>query len=343
MVIDVRRRAVGVFPHHRNAEQALHELKNSGFPMERVSVIAKDANHTRDLAGTEVKEKVGNKADEGAKVGALSGGALGGLTGLLIGLGSLAIPGVGPIMLAGATATALATTLAGAGIGAAAGGLIGALIGLGIPEERARVYNERVQRGDYLIIIDGTEAEIERARAILHRWGIEEFEVYDAPGSQQVASDVVHSDVHHQRHAIGYFSLLHDAEAAINELRNVGFPLSQISLINRERPQRSSFAGVHVSDRFDPITLGLPDQRSQFYHQRIHLGDYIVIVSGTKAEIHQAEAILKRSGIHDFALLDGHDLARPTLETPVKTTETVPTNYTNEPSVVIIDRREGVI
>jgi len=54
---------------------------------------------------------VGNKADE-ALAGAVTGGA-GGLTGLLVGLGALAIPGMGPVMLAGATATALATALSG--------------------------------------------------------------------------------------------------------------------------------------------------------------------------------------------------------------------------------------
>ncbi|WP_016949848.1 general stress protein [Anabaena sp. PCC 7108] len=180
MVIGVNRRAVGVFSHRRDAEQALHDLKNSGFPMEKVSIIAKDRDNKEDIAGTQVTEKVGDKSEEGAKVGGISGGTVGGLTGLLIGLGTLAIPGVGPIMLAGGVATALATTVAGAGIGAVAGSLIGGLIGLGIPEERARIYNERVEQGAYLVIIDGTDAELTRVREILHNRGVEDFEVYDA-------------------------------------------------------------------------------------------------------------------------------------------------------------------
>jgi uncharacterized membrane protein len=72
---------------------------------------------------------------------------------------------VGPVILAGEVATALATTLAGTAIGAAAGGLLGALIGLGIPEERAKVYSDRVSRGDYLVIIKGTDKEIAKAEA----------------------------------------------------------------------------------------------------------------------------------------------------------------------------------
>ncbi|MBK1987820.1 histidine kinase [Sphaerospermopsis aphanizomenoides BCCUSP55] len=307
MVIDRHRRALGVFPARRDAEQALHELKNSGFPMERVSVIARN-DDGQEIAGTPVREKVGDKADEGAKTGAISGGVLGGLTGLLVGLGTLALPGIGPIMLAGATATALATTLAGAGIGAVTGGLIGALIGLGIPEERARIYHERVERGEYLVIIDGTDAEIAKAREILHRWRIEEFEIYDHPENKQTTPEVIHQDVTVNKYAIGYLTMLQDAEAAINDLRNAGFPLNQIYLIHRERPQRNAFGGIHVRDSIAPAVLNLPPNRTQFYNDCIHQGNYIVIVTGNDAEIHQAAAILSRHHIKQWEVYEknGH-------------------------------------
>jgi uncharacterized membrane protein len=175
MALGDRKRAVGVFTTRQEAEYALNELRDSGFPMDRVSVVAKDVDGRDEVAG------VGNKADEGAAKGALTGGVLGGLTGLLVGLGALAIPGIGPVMLAGAAATAIATTLSGTAIGAATGGLIGALIGLGIPEERARVYNDRVARGEYLVMVDGDTDDIHRAQAILSRRGIQEWGIYDAP------------------------------------------------------------------------------------------------------------------------------------------------------------------
>ena len=177
MALGQHKRAVGVFSSRQDAESAIHELKRSGFPTNNVSVIARDADRQGDIAGVDVTER-GNKADEGATAGALTGGTLGGLTGLLVGLGSLAIPGVGPVILAGEVATAIATTLAGGAIGAAAGGLLGALIGLGIPEERARVYNDRVSRGDYLLIVSGSDEQIARAEAILNHRGIEEFGIY---------------------------------------------------------------------------------------------------------------------------------------------------------------------
>ncbi len=178
MLLNEDRRAVGIFSNLQDVEQALHELRDSGFPMEKVSVISQNADRVDEIADVEVRSDVDTKSDEGAKAGAVSGGTVGGLAGLLVGLGVLAIPGVGPIMLAGAAATTIATTLAGAGIGAAAGGLVGALVGLGIPEERAKVYNDRVSRGEYLIIIDGTDAEINAAGAILSRRGISEWDTF---------------------------------------------------------------------------------------------------------------------------------------------------------------------
>jgi len=245
MVTSVRKRAIGVFSRRSDVEQALHKLQQSGFPMDRVSVIAQNTDGNQNIAGAEVKEQVGDKADEGATVGAVSGGVLGGLTGLLVGLGTLAIPGIGPIMLAGATATALATTVAGAGIGAAAGSLVGALIGLGIPEERAKVYNQRVQQGHYLVVVDGTDAEIERARAIFSRFGIEEFDVYDQPRGSDVPDNYVTpvatapgvaSTVHSSRirRAIGVFSDSRDLEVALTDLRNAGFPMDRVSIIAKD-------------------------------------------------------------------------------------------------------------
>ena len=186
------KRAAGLFYSRDEAEEAVRALKDAGYDMDRVSVIAKDADK---IGGHDTTQEVGNKADEGAATGAVTGGALGGITGLLVGLGALAIPGIGPILLAGAEATAIATTLAGAGIGAAAGGLIGALIGLGIPEEKARIYNDRVKGGSFLVIVNGTAAEIARAESIMHTHGVEEFGIYDVPGATPTAVTDVDDDI----------------------------------------------------------------------------------------------------------------------------------------------------
>ncbi len=186
------KRAAGLYYSRDEAEAAVRALKEAGYDMDQVSVIAKDADK---VAGHDTTKEVGNKADEGAAAGALTGGALGGITGLLIGLGTLAIPGIGPILLAGAEATAIATTLAGAGIGAAAGGLIGALIGLGIPEEKAKIYSDRVGSGSFLVMVTGTAYAIDRAATIMRQHGVEEFDIYDMPGATPTAVHDVDDDL----------------------------------------------------------------------------------------------------------------------------------------------------
>ena len=99
------KRAVGVFSSHQAAENALQALRDSGFVMNHVSIVAKDANsqgNSNRIGDTRVQDlDEATHIDEGAKTGATAGGTVGGLTGLLVGLGTLAIPGVGPIMLAG--------------------------------------------------------------------------------------------------------------------------------------------------------------------------------------------------------------------------------------------------
>ncbi|KOP24423.1 signal transduction histidine kinase LytS [Hapalosiphon sp. MRB220] len=189
MVIQQHKRAVGTFPNRRTAEDALNKLRDSGFSMNRVSVLAKDTDRNEQIGGANVrdqsdmKDRGDNEAQEGAGIGAVTGTVLGGIGGLLVGLEALIVPGVGPFLAAGT----IATTLAGAGIGAAAGGIVGAMTGLGIPEEEARAYSERVSQGEFLVIVDGNEREIERAASILRNQDIRNWAVYDVSSDMDAA------------------------------------------------------------------------------------------------------------------------------------------------------------
>jgi hypothetical protein len=182
--------------------------------MDRVSLIAKHSDANDRIAGVEMQSDRGNKADEGAKAGAVTGGALGGLGGLLIGLGTLAIPGVGPVILGGAAATALATALSGGAIGAVAGGVTGALVGLGIPEDRAKVYNERLAKGDYLVMVDGSDAETHQAESILRRHSIHEWGIFDATDAD--ATRHSHGSVEHRHTAPDIEPIHRDRDARID-------------------------------------------------------------------------------------------------------------------------------
>jgi hypothetical protein len=182
MIVDTEERAVGVFSNYREVVEALDELKSREFLMSKISVIGKDMDDmpqndsVRDVHLQNIADVT--QVDEGAKAGAIAGGSVGGLTGLLVGLGSLAIPGIGPIMLAGAAATTFATTVVAAAIGAATGTFVGALVGLGIPEESAKLYQSYIAQGDYLIIVDGTASELRQAESILKGRSVREWAAY---------------------------------------------------------------------------------------------------------------------------------------------------------------------
>lgn len=139
---------VGAFNTEQEATHAIEELKQQGFRSEDISVIAKDR---KDVST--INDETGTKAPEGLASGAATGGVLGGVAGLLAGLGALAIPGIGPILAAGP----IAATLTGMAVGAGAGGLVGGLIGLGIPEEEAKEYDEFVEEGRILVLVETDE------------------------------------------------------------------------------------------------------------------------------------------------------------------------------------------
>lgn len=178
MVQGRMQRAVGIFSNRRDAEQALTELRDAGFNMDRVSVIVKNADANDNIGGAGVSDRKEEQIEGGMSSGATAGAVTGGLIGLVGGLSLLAIPGVGPVAEAGVV---LANTLLGGAIGAAGGALVGALIGWGVPEDRAKYYNDRISQGDYLVIVEGTAAEILRAEAILDQRGVLDWGIYDAP------------------------------------------------------------------------------------------------------------------------------------------------------------------
>ena len=141
-----------------HADEIVTRLKESGFSANDISVLFADKSGSKDFA-----HEHHTKAPEGAATGAGVGGVLGGTLGWLAGVGTLAIPGVGPFIAAGPIMAALS----GAAIGATAGGLTGALIGLGIPEYEAKRYETKLKEGNVLISVHSDNSdETKRAKDI---------------------------------------------------------------------------------------------------------------------------------------------------------------------------------
>jgi hypothetical protein len=157
----------GLAQDEAHAIAIVEQLKAAGFAANDISVLFPDRTGTKDFA-----HEHHTKAPEGAAAGAGTGGLLGGALGWLVGIGALAIPGLGPFIAAGPVMAALS----GAAAGAALGGLTGALIGLGIPEYEAKRYEGKLKAGHVLISVHTDDRpERSRAKQIFERAGAEDI------------------------------------------------------------------------------------------------------------------------------------------------------------------------
>jgi hypothetical protein len=131
-------------------ERIVSELRAAGFSNNDISVLLPDKSSDRE-SGHEKH----TKSPEGTAIGGTIGIGTGAVLGWLAGIGTLAIPGLGPFVAAGPIMAALS----GAAVGAATGGLTGALIGMGIPEYEAKRYEGRIQGGNALISVHTETSE----------------------------------------------------------------------------------------------------------------------------------------------------------------------------------------
>lgn len=148
-----------VFDHRSEAEAAIRELRAAGLDSDRLSIIGRDEDGTKMTDGT------GATVDDGEIASDTAGGAFAGAgIGALLGVAALAIPGVGPLVAAGAIAgTAIpAAAVIGAGVGAAAGGLTGFLKDHGIDEDDATYYEGRINDGGIFVSADVSEATVDK-------------------------------------------------------------------------------------------------------------------------------------------------------------------------------------
>lgn len=155
---------VGVFDERREAQEAIDDLRQSGFREDQLGVAMRDTgNAVQPISHVER----GSMAGEGATAGVVAGAGIGGMWAIAIAAGLL--PAIGPVIAGGL----LASLLASAAAGAAAGGILGALIGVGVPEQEARYYETEFAAGRVLVTVrpEGREDE---ATVILRNHGARE-------------------------------------------------------------------------------------------------------------------------------------------------------------------------
>jgi hypothetical protein len=159
-ILTHHRAVVGTFPNRNAAGQALDQIIYSGFPIAQIFLIGHDINNnssTPNSFGTVTGTATG------LKKGMFLGNFIGGTTGLALGIGLIALPGVGQLVWS----SAIAFVFISSAICTVAGGFGGALIGLGLTSDQAKEYSRQVSEGSFLLIVEGTGQEIDLARQLV--------------------------------------------------------------------------------------------------------------------------------------------------------------------------------
>lgn len=157
---------IATYRNITEAQKAVTDLVNAGFERDNISLVVSDTEGRYQHLTSQAN--VTDPNDVSAGEGALVGGIEGGIIGMALGLGALAIPGIGPVLAFGP----LIGGLIGAGAGAITGGLAASLIDLGIDETDAHTYAEAVRRGYALVTVQAPEGRVDETRSILSRYDV---------------------------------------------------------------------------------------------------------------------------------------------------------------------------
>jgi hypothetical protein len=162
---------VAVFNTHVEAEAAVKELQNSGFAMNKLSIVGKDYHSDEHVVGY---YNTGDRMKYWGKLGAFWGG----IWGLLLGWAFFAIPGVGPILVGGPLVAWLVSALEGAVVIGGLSALGAALYSIGIPKDSVLRYETAIKAGNFILLAHGTPDEVNKAKEIIEHTNALESSVH---------------------------------------------------------------------------------------------------------------------------------------------------------------------
>jgi hypothetical protein len=173
--------AVATYNSHTDAEAAIKELQKSGYDMKKLSIIGKDYHTEEQVVGY---YNTGDRMKYWGKLGAFWGG----FWGLLFGAAFFAIPGIGPVLVAGPLVSWIVGALEGAVIVGGVGAIGAGLYSIGIPEDSVVKYETAIKLDKFIVLAHGTAAEVAKARDILHTTNPEDVTVHSSGVSEPTAA-----------------------------------------------------------------------------------------------------------------------------------------------------------
>jgi uncharacterized membrane protein len=151
---------VAIYDTHELAEQAVKELQHAGIDMKTLSIAGKDTHTDEQVVGY---YNVGDRMKRWGGIGAFWGG----FWGLLFGGAFFALPGIGPILVAGPLVAWIVAGLEGAVVVGGVSAVGAGLASIGIPKDSILKYDVALKTDKFLLVVHGTADEVLRARDII--------------------------------------------------------------------------------------------------------------------------------------------------------------------------------
>jgi len=151
---------VAIYDTHEQTEQAVKELQLAGIDMKTLSIAGKDTHTDEQVVGY---YNVGDRMKRWGGIGAFWGG----FWGLLFGGAFFAIPGLGPILVAGPLVAWIIAGLEGAVVVGGVSAVGAGLASIGIPKDSILKYEVALKTDEFLLIVHGTADEVLKAKDII--------------------------------------------------------------------------------------------------------------------------------------------------------------------------------
>jgi cation transport regulator ChaB len=161
-----------VFTEQKQIDQVIRRLLDRGVPRDHISVMGKDFQSETRISGFITKKDV---ILGGLRTGAIFGSLFGSFLSLLTGVGVLFIPFVGPIVAAGPIGALLLGAASGAIAGSAGAGIVSVLTAWGMPEDKATVYQTRLQAGQFILMAEVPSDRLGEFQLLIESSGGEEI------------------------------------------------------------------------------------------------------------------------------------------------------------------------
>lgn len=161
---------VAIFANFSDARNAVRQIEATGLGA-HVSLVSRGGEQQLDAMGPL------DQGDDMEKNGAI-GAATGATVGLLASSALLVIPGIGPVLFAGAIASGIT--------GGIVGGIVGAMSGWGVKEDRAEEYEVELREGKSLVLASGDPLVLAEVQGLLEASSAEQVQLHAESADTQV-------------------------------------------------------------------------------------------------------------------------------------------------------------